>query len=68
MAGMDDPRRWLALLAVVTVVGLGLLVVDVLNIGMAAAWAGDTETVGSAIIVLMLIILAAVLGGLVRDR
>lgn len=65
---MNDPRRLLVLLAVVTLVSLGVVLVEVLNIGMAAAWAGDTETVGEAIVVLMLIVLAAVVGNLVRGR
>lgn len=62
---MTDPRSVLLLIGVAGLVGLGLVVVDVLNVGMAAAWRGDTETVGAAILVLMLVVIASILGGVI---
>lgn len=62
---MDDPRTLLGLVFAAGAIGSGLVLVKVLNVGMAAAWRGDIETVGTAIIVLLLVIVASLLVGVV---
>ena len=62
---MDDTRTLLALIFAAGTIGPGLVLVSVLDVGMAAAWRGDTETVGTVIIVLVLVIVASLLVGIV---
>lgn len=62
---MDDPRTLLALIFAAGTIGSGLVLVSVLDVGMAAAWRGDAETVGTVIIVLVLVIVASLLVGIV---
>lgn len=60
---MTDPRSLLVLFAAVSLARQGAVFLTVWNAGMAAAWRGDTATVGTASLVMMLVIVASVLGG-----
>lgn len=62
---MADPRIW-PLLAAASLAGLGAVFLTVWDAGMAAAWRGDVSTVGTAILVMVLVIVASVVVGLAR--
>lgn len=66
-AVMDDPKVLLALLAVGMLLTFGIAVVTVLDVGAAAAWAGDRQTVIKAIVVLVFIAVVAGLWNALRS-
>lgn len=65
---MSDGKVLFSLLAAASLAGLGTVYLTVWDAGMAAAWQGDTETVGTVIIVLVFLLVASVVVGLARGE
>lgn len=60
---MENARMIMAVLGVGTFLAISSALLKTVNAGMDAAWSGNVDVVGQAIVVLMLIIVAAVILG-----